>query len=592
MQARPRSRRRGVSMVLVSMLLVVLLLVSACAIDIGYQALAKAQLQNAADAAATAAPSQLFDRNELKGAPNQAAPISAARTMAQSFSASNSVAGAALLLDANTGNAAGGDVIAGYLAQPTIHSTSSDLAFNTSAPTRLSPPLLWLPTATSGLTVPFVTPPASAGSSYNSYNAIQIIAHRDSTRNGPVNLFLGGQTGMTSKSFTATATAAYEDNIVGFSIASASDPYRPGPSKLLPFAMDVNTYGAIAAGYSSVDLFKYNPSIAPVNGNYSARVSIADPSITGLLTGAQTILDPRYYSFTPYNLFTTPIGSPVGTPLDPSLHEFLPGDGIGEAVLVPLLLPQVMQPTVLITYVKTLSLLNQLGVLQLLYPTLSITLGTVTSIVNGQLLTDLTAGNILTLNTGVGVGNFGRIYLGTSSQASVTEFEQQVTNGVSFADFSQMGGSFQLGSNGTVSVQGDGVVTDLLLSTLQSIKGQPRVIALYKTVSSSTGVFPLNGTLTYQIVGFGGIIFVDVELVDYSAVTKVVFPFANGTVQTMPNLYSGSLPGIPAGNKSLKLIAQPEFVVDGTALGGGWTISQSTGARTSRFVYRPLVLTK
>src|SRR5207249_3527906 len=90
----------------------------ALAIDIGVIALARCELQRAADAAALAAADELLDRQELTGAPDQRDEEAAARARAVQVAGANSAGGTALALDPNAANDPQGDVVVGYVADP------------------------------------------------------------------------------------------------------------------------------------------------------------------------------------------------------------------------------------------------------------------------------------------------------------------------------------------------------------------------------------------------------------------------------------------------------------------------------------------
>src|SRR5512145_1244133 len=95
---------RGAVLVYVALALVFALLgMVALAIDMGYMYVAKAQLQNAADAGALAGASKLT---------GQFSNISA-HYKAQQFAQKNHAAGETVKVDANLGNAPGGDTVVG-----------------------------------------------------------------------------------------------------------------------------------------------------------------------------------------------------------------------------------------------------------------------------------------------------------------------------------------------------------------------------------------------------------------------------------------------------------------------------------------------
>jgi Flp pilus assembly protein TadG len=509
--------RRATVLALLAVVLIVLILFVGYLLDIGYICCVKAQLQDIADGSAIAGTSQLLDRNELTGSPDQSTELNNARNEAVLVSSQNQAGGISISLDPNTSNSTGGDVVIGYLGNPNLN--RNPLTFNSGIPpTAFSPPLLYLPSIVS-LNLPFITPPTTT-TTYRSLNSAQITARRDNQGNGTLPLLFGGITGWNNIAVTATATATYEDNIRGFQIF----PNGPSTSKLLPFAMDVNTFGAMAAGLSSIDLYKYNPNLPVPPNTYASRVSFADLSIPTLLANSSSalsiLLNPSLYNFNPNQL---------QAPLNPALTALLPGDGIKESLLVPLVIPDIS--------------LNLLGI---------------------QI-------PLLNLGQPVSVGNFGTIYIGSTTGSDAT-FLRQVTYGPDQADFAAMGGSFMLGSDGTLVVPGNTGLTATIKTLLLSIKGQPRVIPLYQSVSSPgllSGILGGGNNINYTIVGFGGIVILDVL-----DIPSINFPLLGGST--------------PVG---IKLFIQPEFVIDATAVGGGFGLTGSNSS-TSRFVYRPIALTR
>lgn len=129
--ARSRGRlRRGVVLPFLAALLVVICAMLAFALDLGRVAVCRAQLQNAADAAALAAAAALGTDNQLipYETGNQTSDIAAARTLAQKFAQANSYdlnGAVAIVLDASN------DVSTGALSYP--YSLSSNYATSGSA---------------------------------------------------------------------------------------------------------------------------------------------------------------------------------------------------------------------------------------------------------------------------------------------------------------------------------------------------------------------------------------------------------------------------------------------------------------------------
>jgi hypothetical protein len=227
------ARRRGAVAVLTAILLVVFLGFVALAVDIGFIVVGHAELQNAADAAALAGASQLLDHELLKGSTHQSTAIDSAmtngRAQAKGFAQQNPCIGKALQLDDNTPNTLTGDICFGLLSNPADRSQT------------LVP------------TVPGVGPYP---------NSVQVIAHRDATRNGSLALFFARIFGITSQGLDAKATATYEGRINGFKIQ------WPGTTtcKLLPYTLDVNVWNQLVAGTGS-DNFTRSSSGAVSSGS-------------------------------------------------------------------------------------------------------------------------------------------------------------------------------------------------------------------------------------------------------------------------------------------------------------------------------------
>ena len=192
--------RRGAAIVLVAVCLVIMLAMAAFSTDIGYICLAQTQLQTAADAAALAGAQQCLLPSVASGPqqdPVSAAIVGKAQAAAASFAQRNQAAGIDISLRTS-------DIVVGSQA-------SSPNAAVT--PWRAGQP---------------------------SPNAVQVVARRDSLANGPLSLFFAPLLGVQHSNLTATATAAFETgryNIVGF-----NSPPGGVNAKLLPIAIDVNTW--------------------------------------------------------------------------------------------------------------------------------------------------------------------------------------------------------------------------------------------------------------------------------------------------------------------------------------------------------------
>jgi Flp pilus assembly protein TadG len=202
--------RRGAVLPLTAILVVFLFALIALAVDLGWIMAVDTQVQSAADAAALAGAGQLLDQSALQGtqttgnAANTA--MQNANTSAQTFALMNKGGGVSLNLalnedgSGNVTNSATGDIVCGYLANPSDQSEAMTV------------------------TTPGVGPYP---------NSVQVTVHRDSTRNGSLGLFFAPVLGIRTFDLSAKATATYEGGIRGFKI------HAPGTStcKLLPFAL-------------------------------------------------------------------------------------------------------------------------------------------------------------------------------------------------------------------------------------------------------------------------------------------------------------------------------------------------------------------
>ncbi len=228
---RSPARRRGATLPLTALLMPFIIALVALSVDLGWIISVRCQMQAAADSAALAGAGQLLDNSYLQGTTNTGAAsdtaMSNARADAQKFAAKNYGGGVSLTLPDNANNSSTGDIVCGYLSTPTTYSQAMTV------------------------TQPGVGPYP---------NSVQVTVRRDSLQNGSLGLFFAPYLGMASFDLTAKATATYEGGIGGFAIQA------PGYStcKLLPFALDVNTWNLVLAG-SGPDVFSRNPATGAVS---------------------------------------------------------------------------------------------------------------------------------------------------------------------------------------------------------------------------------------------------------------------------------------------------------------------------------------
>jgi uncharacterized membrane protein len=184
----------------------------AFAVDVGYLQVARTQLQQSADAAALAATEELIDNEALGAVPDLSDETASARSLAVQYAAANQICSAAPTIDPNAANSTAGDVVIGYLQDPSDPAQS----MNFSDPDRA--------------------------------NAVQVRVRRTANSNGEVHLFFARIFGNQSQAVTATATAAILKNFGGFK--APADGSNLG---ILPFALDEDTwYDMLAGGGSDI----------------------------------------------------------------------------------------------------------------------------------------------------------------------------------------------------------------------------------------------------------------------------------------------------------------------------------------------------
>ncbi len=192
--------------------MVVMLGCLAFAIDIGTILAARTELQRSADSAALAAAWDLIDEGAFDGDANLTAAISSARATAADYASYNAVRSDAPAVDQNLNNLADGDVVVGYLADPSSAGSALDL------------------------TDPSV------------FNAVKVRVQRTNQQNGEIGLFFARIFGITQASLEADATAVVSSQISGFQI-----PYDGSNVGILPFALDEDTWNDLVAGNTDDD---------------------------------------------------------------------------------------------------------------------------------------------------------------------------------------------------------------------------------------------------------------------------------------------------------------------------------------------------
>jgi Flp pilus assembly protein TadG len=242
--------RQGAVLVLIAIMMAFMLTMVAFAVDVGFMNCAKTDLQRSADAAAIAA------CWELRKAPSSLTPnmtsteVTNARTQAVSYAGLNKVLNATTAINSNTSNSTSGDVVVGYLSNPSSPSCTMD---------------------TSQLTKD---------------NAVQVTVRRSSAENGKVPLFFAKVLGLSSETMQASATAAILSNFNSFKMPSNGTNLG-----ILPFALDKQTWDTLMAGTKvsgtdggiGYDNFKYDSSTGNVT---SGTDGVAEVDLYPQGTGA------------------------------------------------------------------------------------------------------------------------------------------------------------------------------------------------------------------------------------------------------------------------------------------------------------------
>ena len=198
------SGRRGAVLIFVAVLLFTIVTMAAFAIDLGLIFVARSQLQNAADSAALAAAWELLDEDRLQGVPEMTAEIADARQKALDYAALNTVMTSSPAVDPNNINDMGGDVVVGYLSDPT----------------------------NPGETMSLLNP--------TQFNSVQVRVRRDSVLNGPIDLTFGRLLGLHEFDLAAQATATFKDGVVGYKVTD-----QTGNAELLPLALKDTSWTAL-----------------------------------------------------------------------------------------------------------------------------------------------------------------------------------------------------------------------------------------------------------------------------------------------------------------------------------------------------------
>jgi hypothetical protein len=198
---RPHSRRRGSIVVLTAVMMILMVAMLAFAVDIGYVALIRTQLQSSADSTAMAATWDLLANYTTAPISDPTTTLEQARSTADCFGHVNLVGGVGPTLTTDDVTFGHVDPIAGRDAPMDFHDPAG-------------------------------------------FNATRIRVRRQTDSNGEVGMFFARALGVVTCPSQAEATAAFFDNFSGFRSPSG----RPGNINILPFAVDKPSWDALMAG--------------------------------------------------------------------------------------------------------------------------------------------------------------------------------------------------------------------------------------------------------------------------------------------------------------------------------------------------------
>ena len=209
--------RKGASIVLAAIFMVVMLAVVAFAIDIGYLVSVKTEMQRTADAAALAAAWEMTDDDLIRE--YDTSIDLAARNQAALFAAKNKVMNSSPNLNLGT------DIVIGYLQNPTDRNEA----------------------------ISFPDP--------SMYNTVQVWVRYNDTQNQPVSFFFAPLLGVGSQNLSVTAAATFPTNsTVGF-----RTPKGGIPSKLMPFTVKAEDWKELVDGVQGTDDWAYDPHTGTIS---------------------------------------------------------------------------------------------------------------------------------------------------------------------------------------------------------------------------------------------------------------------------------------------------------------------------------------
>jgi Flp pilus assembly protein TadG len=133
-------------------------------------------------------------------------------------------------------------------------------------------------------------------------------------------------------------------------------------------------------------------------------------------------------------------------------------------------------------------------------------------------------------------GNRGTVDIGSSNN-STADIAQQILYGISASDLAYHGGSLEFDADGELLLNGDTGISAGVKDELTAIKGQPRIIPIFSSVSGN------GNNANYTIVKWQGIRIMNVKLTGSMSQKNVM-------IQVAPVLSKGVIPSDTTGTSS------------------------------------------
>jgi Flp pilus assembly protein TadG len=134
-------------------------------------------------------------------------------------------------------------------------------------------------------------------------------------------------------------------------------------------------------------------------------------------------------------------------------------------------------------------------------------------------------------------GNRGTVDIGSSNN-STADIARQIVYGISPSDLTALGKPLEFDATGKLTLNGDTGISAGVKDELASIKGQPRVIPIFSTVSGN------GNNAQYTIVKWQGVRIMNVQLTGSMSQKNVM-------VQVAPAQMTGIVPSTTVGTSSL-----------------------------------------